>query len=67
MNKRNKGITDVKINPLILFNLSFGHVTRHLNLLPELDDENSVFKYYQTSQSRRKKGFYTFFVNFGVK
>ena len=55
MNKRNKGITEVKIAPLIPSNLSFGHVSRHLNLLPELDDENSVFKYYQTSQSRRRK------------
>ena len=27
MNKRHKGITEVKIAPLILFNLSFGHVT----------------------------------------
>ena len=27
INKRNKGITEVKIAPLILFNLSFGHVT----------------------------------------
>ena len=45
----------MKIAPLVLFNLSFGHVTRHLNLLPELDDENSAFKYHQTSQNRRKK------------
>ena len=27
MNKRNKGITEVKIAPLILFSLLFGHVT----------------------------------------
>ena len=27
MNKRNKGNTEVKIAPLILFNLSFRHVT----------------------------------------
>ena len=54
MNKRNKGITKATIAPLTLFNLSFGQVTRHLNLLPELDDENSVFK-YQTSQHHRKK------------
>ena len=26
MNKRNKGITEVEITLLILFNLSFGHV-----------------------------------------
>ena len=43
-NKRNKGITEVKIAPLILVSLSFGHVPRHSNLLPELDDEKSVFK-----------------------
>ena len=36
MNKRDKGITEVKIDLIILFNLSVGHVTRHLNLLSEL-------------------------------
>ena len=45
MNKRNKGITEVKVAPLIMFNLSSGHVTWHLNMLPELDDENAAFKY----------------------
>ena len=33
MNKRNKGITEVKIAPLILFNLSFRHVTPALKLV----------------------------------
>ena len=33
MNKRNKGITEVKIAPLILFNLSFGHVTSAFELV----------------------------------
>ena len=33
MNKRNKGITEMKIAPLILFNLSFGHVTPAFELI----------------------------------
>ena len=33
MNKGNKRITDVKIAPLILFNLSFGHVTPAFELV----------------------------------
>ena len=67
MNKRDKGITEVKIAPLTLFNLSFGHVTPTFELVTRADDENSVFKYYQNSQSRRKKGFFMFLVNFGVR
>ena len=31
MNKRDKGITEVKVAPLILFNLSFGHFTPAFN------------------------------------
>ena len=65
MNKRNRGITDVK--KLHLFYQIYHLDTYHLNLLPELDDENSAFRYYQTSQSRRKKGFNIFFVIFGVR
>ena len=33
MNKRNKGITEVKIAPIILFNLSFRHVTPGFELV----------------------------------
>ena len=33
MNKRKKGITEVTIAPLILFNLSFGHVTSAFELV----------------------------------
>ena len=33
MNKRNNGITVVKIASLILFNLSFGHVTPAFELV----------------------------------
>ena len=33
MNERDKGITEVKIAPLILFNLSFGHVTPEFELV----------------------------------
>ena len=33
MNKRNKGITKVKIAPLILFKLLFGHVTPAFELV----------------------------------
>ena len=57
MNKRDKRITEVKIALLILFNLSFGHVAPAFELVIRALDENSVFKYYQTSQSRRKKRF----------
>ena len=64
MNKRNKGITEVKIAPRILFNLSFGHITPASELVIR---ENSPFKYYQTSQSHRKKSFYMFFIIFGVR
>ena len=32
-NKRNKGITEVKIAPFILCNLSFGHVTPAFELV----------------------------------
>ena len=33
MNKRNKGISEVEITPLILINLSFGHVTLAFELV----------------------------------
>ena len=33
MNKKDEGITEVKIAPLILFNLSFGHVTPAFELV----------------------------------
>ena len=33
MNKRNKGITEVNIAPLNIFNLSFGDVTRTFELV----------------------------------
>ena len=33
MNERDKGITEVKIPPLILFNLSVGHVTPAFELV----------------------------------
>ena len=33
MNKRNKGIAEVKIAPHILFNLSFGHLTPAFELV----------------------------------
>ena len=46
---------EVKIASFILFNLSFGHVTPAFELVTRA--ENSVFKYYQTLQSRRKKRF----------
>ena len=39
MNKRDKGITEVKIAPLILFNLSFGHVTPAFELVIRAFDE----------------------------
>ena len=48
MNKTNKGITEVRIASLILFNLSFEHVTLAFEFLPELDDGSSAFRYYQT-------------------
>ena len=55
MNKRNKEITEWKIIPLILFSLSFGHVTAAFQLVTQLDDENSVFKCYQTSQNKQTR------------
>ena len=33
MDKRDKGITEVKIAPLLLYNLSFGHVTPAFELV----------------------------------
>ena len=33
MNKRDKGITEVKMAPRILFDLSFGHVTLAFELV----------------------------------
>ena len=33
MNKRDKGITEVKIAPLTVFNLLFGHVTTAFELV----------------------------------
>ena len=56
MNKKNKGITEVKMAPLILFNLSLGHVILAFELVIRAGcSKNSVFKYFQTSQSCREK------------
>ena len=48
-------------------NLELVTTTTTLNInITELDDE-TVFKYHQTSQSRRQKGFHMFVVSFGVR
>ena len=46
INKRNKGITELKIAPLVLFNLSFGHVSLafHFELVTTLYNVCSVHR-----------------------
>ena len=69
MNKRDKGITEVKTAPLILFNLSSEQIISDPGISACYQSFMMITLFSNIIKFHRlvKKGFYLFLVNFGVR